>query len=177
MKAIAPGQLPQLLRAQPNLQLLVVRTSGEYFEMDALPARNVPLDIPVPKELFDSCDLSEDRAVYLLCRTGERAKKAGVKFEKEGFSPAVVVGGTPAWSEAGLPIERDAIDVISLDRQVRIAASSLVLICILLGSSVRRAFFGLSAFVGTGLVFARITDFCGRGLLLSRLPWSARKPA
>jgi rhodanese-related sulfurtransferase len=113
MKAIAPGQLPQLLRAQPNLQLLVVRTSGEYFEMDALPARNVPLDIPVPKELFDSCDLSEDRAVYLLCRTGERAKKAGVKIEKEGFSPAVVVGGTPAWSEAGLPIERDAIEVIS----------------------------------------------------------------
>ena len=176
MKTIAPARLHQLLKAQPDLQLLDVRTPVEYAEMHAHPARNVPLDSLVPKELFGSGDLSEDQAVYLLCRTGGRAKKAAEKFAQEGFAEAVVVeGGTLAWNEVGLPVERGPVKVISLERQVRIAAGSLVLSGILLGSCVHRGFFGLSAFVGAGLVFAGITDFCGMGLLLSKLPWNTRK--
>ncbi len=66
--------------------------------------------------------------------------------------------------------------VISLERQVRIVAGSLVLIGVLLGWFVHRGFFGLSAFVGAGLVFAGITDFCGMGLLLAKLPWNTRLP-
>jgi predicted branched-subunit amino acid permease len=54
-------------------------------------------------------------------------------------------------------------------------AGSLVLIGVLLGWFVHRGFFGLSAFVGAGLVFAGITDFCGMGLLLAKLPWNKRK--
>jgi rhodanese-related sulfurtransferase len=176
MKTIAPAQLHQLLKAQPDLQLLDVRTPVEYAEIHAHPARNVPLDSLAPKKLFGSGDLAEDQAVYLLCRTGGRAKKAAEKFVKEGFPEAVVVeGGTLAWNEAGLPVERGPVKVISLERQVRMTAGSLVLSGILLGSLVHRGFFGLSAFVGAGLVFAGITDFCGMGLLLSKPPWNTRK--
>ena len=32
----------------------------------------------------------------------------------------------------------------------------------------------LAAFVGAGLVFAGITDWCGMGLLLARAPWNQR---
>jgi hypothetical protein len=32
--------------------------------------------------------------------------------------------------------------------------------------------FGLSAFIGAGLVFAGITDTCGMGMMLSRMPWN-----
>jgi hypothetical protein len=32
----------------------------------------------------------------------------------------------------------------------------------------------LSAFVGAGLIFAGITDFCGMGLLLAKLPWNTK---
>ena len=32
--------------------------------------------------------------------------------------------------------------------------------------------FGLSAFVGAGLVFAGLTDTCGMGMLLARMPWN-----
>jgi hypothetical protein len=35
----------------------------------------------------------------------------------------------------------------------------------------------LSAFVGAGLIFAGITDFCGMGLLLAKLPWNNRSHA
>jgi predicted branched-subunit amino acid permease len=58
---------------------------------------------------------------------------------------------------------------------VRIVAGSLVLIGVVLGWFVHRGFFGLSAFVGAGLVFAGITDFCGMGLLLAKLPWNKRQ--
>ena len=37
------------------------------------------------------------------------------------------------------------------------------------------AFIGLSAFVGAGLVFAGVTDTCGMGLLLARMPWNRVK--
>ena len=89
----------------------------------------------------------------------------------------MVEGGTLAWIEANLPVTRSAVKVISLERQVRIVAGSLVLIGVLLGWFVHPDFFGLSAFVGAGLVFAGITDFCGMGLLLAKLPWNTRPHA
>jgi DUF2892 family protein len=36
-------------------------------------------------------------------------------------------------------------------------------------------FIWLSGIVGAGLVFAGITDFCGMGLLIAKLPWNKRK--
>lgn len=60
---------------------------------------------------------------------------------------------------------------MSLERQVRIAAGTLVLVGIGL-SWVHPGFLGLSAFVGAGLVFAGITDTCGMGLMLARMPWN-----
>jgi rhodanese-related sulfurtransferase len=82
-----------------------------------------------------------------------------------------VEGGTLAWAEAGLPVVRGP-KAISLERQVRIAAGSLVLLGAVLGWFVHPAFVGLSAFIGAGLVFAGVTDTCGMALLLARMPWN-----
>jgi len=49
-----------------------------------------------------------------------------------------------------------------------------VLTGVLLAIFVHPYFIGLSAFVGAGLVFAGITDWCGMGLLLAKLPWNAK---
>ena len=38
-------------------------------------------------------------------------------------------------------------------------------------------FLDLSAFVGAGLVFAGITDTCGMGMMLARMPWNQVKDA
>jgi hypothetical protein len=59
-----------------------------------------------------------------------------------------------------------------LERQVRIAAGLLVVLGIVLGWLVHPGCFGLSAFVGTGLIYAGVTDRCGMGLLLARMPWN-----
>ena len=57
---------------------------------------------------------------------------------------------------------------------MRIAAGALVVTGVVLAQWVNHWFIGLSAFVGAGLVFAGITDFCGMGLLLARMPWNKR---
>ena len=61
---------------------------------------------------------------------------------------------------------------MSLERQVRIAAGSLVVIGVAVGHFVNPAGFGLSAFIGAGLVFAGITDTCGMGMVIAKMPWN-----
>ncbi len=177
MKTIAPAELQKLLITQPEPCLIDVRTSMEFAEVHVPQAQSIPLDEINPKDLVGSGRVRKDQPVYLLCRSGGRAAKAAEKFAREGFTqPIVVAGGTLAWIGANLPVTRGPTKVISLERQVRIAAGLLVLLGILLGWFVHRDFFGLSAFVGAGLVFAGITDFCGMGLLLAKLPWNTRPP-
>ena len=172
MKTISPAELQKLFTTQPALPVIDVRTPVEFAEIHVPQARNIPLDELKPGSL----QLSKDQPVYLLCRSGQRATKAAEKIMREGFVQAIVIeGGTLAWIDANLPVTRSAAKVISLERQVRIVAGALVLIGVLLGWLVHRGFFGLSAFVGAGLIFAGITDFCGMGLLLAKLPWNKSK--
>jgi rhodanese-related sulfurtransferase len=171
MKTITPIQLQTILAAQPSSPVIDVRTPVEFAEVHVPQARSVPLDELKPSSL----QLQKDKPVYLLCRSGQRATKAAEKFAKEGFSqPIVVEGGTLAWIKANLPVERSTVKVVSLERQVRIAAGALVFTGVLLARFVNFDFIWLSGFVGAGLVFAGITDFCGMGLLLAKLPWNKR---
>ena len=175
MKTISPTDLQKELAREPGTALLDVRTPIEFAEVHVAQARNIPLDGLEPTALVQSGILPQDQPVYILCRSGGRAGKAAEKFSREGLTNAVVVeGGTLAWIEAGLPVDRGVTKVISLERQVRIAAGSLVLTGFLLTWLVNPYFLGLSAFVGGGLVFAGITDWCGMGLLLARMPWNSR---
>ena len=177
VKTISPNELQKLLAAQPDLPLLDVRTPVEFAEVHVPQALSIPLADLNPRELAGSGQIRKDQPVYFICRSDQRATRAAEKCAKEGFAhPVVVEGGTLAWLAANLPVTRGQTKVISLERQVRIAAGSLVLTGVLLGWFVHPGFFGLAAFVGAGLVFAGITDFCGMGLLLAKLPWNSRLP-
>jgi rhodanese-related sulfurtransferase len=172
MKTISPAQLQKLLTDQPEAPLIDVRTPVEFAEVHVPQARSVPLDELNPNSL----QLPKDQPVYLLCRGGQRATKAADKLAKEGFAqPVIVEGGTLAWIEANLPVTRSAVKVMSLERQVRITAGALVFTSVLLAQFVDSRFIWLSGFVGVGLVFAGITDFCGMGLLLAKTPWNKRR--
>ena len=41
-----------------------------------------------------------------------------------------------------------------------------------IGHFVHPVGYGLSAFVGAGLIFAGITDTCGLGMLVAKMPWN-----
>ena len=175
MKTITPVELQKRLQSYPGLLLVDVRTPAEYAEVHVPQARNEPLDRLRPEKFIVSGALPDGQPAYLLCRTGGCAAKAAEKFAAAGQDRGVVIeGGTQAWIAAGLPVDRGTAKVISLERQVRIAAGALVLLGVVLGWLMHPAFFGLSGFVGAGLIFAGITDFCGMGLLLARMPWNNR---
>jgi rhodanese-related sulfurtransferase len=143
---ISPRDLDALRSGGRDVELIDVRTPVEYGEVHIPFARNVPLSD------FDAATVA-------------RLLAAGVT------NVVNVAGGTLAWAESGLPVVRGQ-RALALERQVRIAAGLLVLIGAILAWLVHPAFNALSAFVGAGLVFAGVTDTCGMGLLLSRMPWN-----
>jgi rhodanese-related sulfurtransferase len=167
---IRAQELAALAQGGRTVELIDVRTPVEFREVHATIARNVPLDQLAPPALLTGRTSTEP--LYFICRSGSRAKQACERLHAAGFANAVnVEGGTLAWVENGLPVVRGK-KAISLERQVRIAAGSIVLVGVSLGWFVHEAFLGLAAFVGAGLVFAGITDTCGMGLLLARMPWN-----
>jgi rhodanese-related sulfurtransferase len=108
----------------------------------------------------------------LVCRSGSRARQAAEKLQSAEIPTlSVLTGGLSAWEGAGLPLTKGEKS-ISLERQVRIAAGSLVVIGLLLGYLISPLWLGLSAFVGAGLIFSGVTDTCGMALLLARMPWN-----
>ena len=66
-------------------------------------------------------------------------------------------------------------EVRALDTGRRALRSFGLLVGAVLAMLVHPYFAGLSAFVGAGLMFAGITDTCGMGLLLARMPWNQVK--
>ena len=169
---VTPRELEAICRRGDPVDLIDVRTPVEYQEVHAEPARLVPLDRLDPKAVMEARNGTKGDPIYVICRSGSRAREACEKFQGAGYTNAVSVeGGTLEWARAGLPVVRGA-RIISLERQVRIAAGSLVVLGTALGAFVHPGFLALAAFVGSGLVFAGITDTCGMGLLLARMPWN-----
>ncbi len=169
---ISPQAFAKLCSEGTHIDLIDVRTPVEYREVHVQIARNIPLDQLDAAVLMQARNGSANEPLYVICRSGGRGQQACEKFLKAGFSNVInIEGGTMACMEAGLPVARGK-KAVSLERQVRIAAGSLVLLGTALGSFVHPAFIGLSAFVGAGLIFAGITDTCGMGMLLARMPWN-----
>lgn len=169
---ISPQELAARQARGEVCEVIDVRTPVEFREVHVTFARNVPLDRLDPHGLMNARNGVSQQPLYVICRSGNRANQACEKFVAAGFTNIMnVAGGTLAWEQAGLPVTRGK-KAVSLERQVRIAAGLLVLIGAVLGYFVNLNWIGLSAFVGVGLTFSGITDTCGMGMLLARMPWN-----
>lgn len=175
MTSITPRQLHDRLRRGEKPSLLDVRTPAEFAEIHIPGVHLEPLDRLDATKLASVNGFAKDQPLYIFCRSGNRAKQAAEKLEKGGYEQCQVVeGGTVAWAEAGLPVTRGTTKVISLERQVRIAAGAIVVTGVLLAQFVNPAFIWLSGFIGSGLLFAGLTDWCGMGMLIAKMPWNQR---
>ncbi|HBI45104.1 MAG TPA: sulfurtransferase [Planctomycetales bacterium] len=172
---ITPQELYEIRRSGKQVDLIDVRTPVEFREAHVEGARLVPLDGLDPPAVMTRRNGNAKEPLYVICRSGNRARQACERFVAAGFTDVVTVeGGAMAWEQAGLPLVRGK-KAVSLERQVRIAAGSLVLLGAVLALAVHPWFVLLPAFVGSGLVFAGVTDACGMGLLLARMPWNQVK--
>lgn len=170
---IDPQAARRLHDSDQQAILLDVRTPAEFAAGHIAGSRNVPLDTVESWAAAEGA--SSDRAVTVVCAGGGRARRGAATLDAAGFGRvAVLDGGVRGWTAAGLPISAGEGGAISLERQVRIAAGSLVVLGVLLAWAVTPYAVLLSLFVGAGLVFAGVTDTCGMGLLLAKAPWNRR---
>lgn len=166
----SPRDVEQRLSAGKPVTIIDVRTPAEFRGVHAAGARNVPID-ELELHVDELRQAAAGGPLYLICQGGGRSRKACERLAAAGIGVVNVTGGTNEWVAAGLPVERGR-STISLERQVRIAAGSLALTGALLAWFVHPAFVWLSAFIGGGLLFAGLTDTCGMGMLLAKMPWN-----
>jgi rhodanese-related sulfurtransferase len=172
VSTVTANQFAELSKSGQEVDLIDVRTPVEFREFHIQGARNVPLDQLDVAAVVRVRRTSANEPLYVICRSGGRGKKACEKFIAAGYTNVLnIEGGTVACIDAGLPVIRGK-KVMSLERQVRIAAGFIVTLGVVSGWLIHPAFLVLAAFVGAGLIFSGVTDTCGMGMLLAWMPWN-----
>jgi rhodanese-related sulfurtransferase len=82
--------------------LIDVRTPREYEDARVPGAVLIPLGEVV--ERIE--EVPTDGTVYVICARGPRSAKAVEHFRAQGIDAVNVAGGTVAWIDAGLPVDR-----------------------------------------------------------------------
>lgn len=157
---------------ETGARLVDIRDADEHARERIPGALNLPL--------ARISDLAADgRPVIFHCRSGMRtaANAAQLQTAAAGAPAYLLEGGIDSWRRAGFATVADRRQPLEIMRQVQITAGALVLAGVLLGWLVAPGFFGLSAFVGVGLMFAGTTGWCGMANLLRVMPWNRRAAA
>ncbi len=162
-------RLATLLAEDASVRLLDVRTAGEFESAHISGAYNVPLDL-LGEHAKDV--RTATGPVVLICQSGQRASKAEQLLRTAGLADIhVLEGGMKEWLSRGLAVKRVKAR-ISLERQVRIAAGAMAASGAIAALTVSPLFALVPAFIGSGLVFAGVTDTCAMGMMLARLPYN-----
>lgn len=169
LPGISPTKAKDLL--DQGAILIDIREADEHAREKVIGARHLPLS------KLDQADLAlhVGKPVIFHCKSGARTMKNASRLARKtgGVCEAFIVeGGLDAWKRAGLPVAIDRRQPIELQRQVQIGAGSMALAGTLLGALVSPWFYIVPGFVGTGLLLAGLTGFCGMARLLMRAPWN-----
>lgn len=153
--------------AARNVTVIDVREPMEYASGHISGSLNIPLS------RITKVDLPRGPLV-LVCQSGNRSTKALTQLVQQGHPHPVtdLLGGVPAWQQAGFDLHKLKGAPMPLMRQVQIAAGGLVLLGVILSQTVAPGWIWLSGFVGAGLTFAGISGFCGMARLLAAMPWN-----
>jgi rhodanese-related sulfurtransferase len=172
LQTIDPAQAKRLI--DDGAILVDIRESDEHAR------ERVPGALNRPLANLGSLQTGDAKAVIFHCRSGARTAANAQRLAAAADCQAYILeGGIDAWKKAGLPIAADRSQPIEIMRQVQITAGGLVLLGVVLGTWMAPAFYGLSAFVGAGLMFAGVSGWCGMAKMLALMPWNRRnlKPA
>lgn len=162
--------LATLIKDDPTVRLLDVRTPAEFENAHIGGAYNVPLG-----QLHEHAHevRAAKGAVVLICQSGGRAQKAEQLLRSAGMANVHVLdGGMNQWIAGRLPVQRVRARV-SLERQVRMVAGAMAAIGGFGALAVSPWFAVLPAVIGSGLVFSAATDTCAMGMMLAKLPYNS----
>ncbi|GGJ12652.1 rhodanese-like domain-containing protein [Paenarthrobacter histidinolovorans] len=168
--ALAPEILKTWLQEHQNLMVIDVRSAAEFDSLHIRGSYNVPL--PLLSEHTDELAARLSSRVILVCQSGVRAEQARQRMASVGLDSAhVLTGGVPAFAAAGGDVVKGK-DRWDLERQVRLAAGSLVILGLAGGRLLSPKVRMLSGAIGAGLTFSATTNTCAMGKALAAMPWN-----
>ncbi|MDR6558274.1 rhodanese-related sulfurtransferase [Arthrobacter pascens] len=174
--ALAPETLRIWIDQHEDLVMVDVRSAAEFESMHIRGSYNVPLSLL--SEHADELAARLGSRVVLVCQSGARAEQARQRLAKSGIESAyVLTGGAPGFAAAGGDVVKGK-DRWDLERQVRLAAGSLVVLGLAGGKFVSPKIRMLAGAIGAGLTVSAATNTCAMGQALSAMPWnqSAKEP-
>lgn len=158
------------LERDEQLMVIDVRTPAEFESLHIRGAYNVPLAMLA--EHTGELAVRFPAGVVLVCQSGARAEEARERLTSAGLTTAhVLAGGTAAYEAAGGDVVRGR-KRWEMNRQVRMAAGSLVLGGFIGSRTIARPVGYLSAAVGTGLIYSAVSNSCFMAQALARMPWN-----
>lgn len=164
-QTISPAEAKR--RIDAGAVLIDIRDPDEYARAHIPCAKNMPL-------AKIGCVEGAPEVIF-HCKSGMRTQANAAALAACTDAPVYLMdGGIDAWQKSGLECNVDRKQPLEIVRQVQIGAGSLVLLGVALGFLVSPALFGLSAFVGAGLVLTGTTGWCGMAKLLAAMPWNRR---
>lgn len=194
VQSISAEQLKQ--RGNDGGVILDVRTAMEHDQKRLVCAHaHVPLDTLDPAAFMRERNLAETAPVYILCRSGTRARQAADKFVAAGIKNVFVIsGGITACAEFGQEVEGTQVTAeaakkaaeaaaapaanmkglaaLPLEQQVRVVAGAVAALGALLGMMSSSVFTIIPFAVGCGLLYSGLTGDCRLALMLEKAPWN-----
>ncbi|MEV6162473.1 rhodanese-like domain-containing protein [Streptomyces sp. NPDC052052] len=165
--SLSPAQAAARLA---EFTVIDVRAPGEYASGHVPGALNIPLD-RIDEALPALKSAATRGSLLMVCASGVRSTRACDILAAADVDAMTLSGGTSAWEAEGRALDRPAGARATwpMERQVRLAAGSLVVAGLLAGIRYPAARW-LSAGVGSGLVFSAVSNTCGMAAVLSKLP-------
>lgn len=176
MQSIHAAEFKTLIDSTADVLVLDVRSGAEFESVHIPGSYNVPL--PLLAEHAEELAGKLATQVVLVCQSGVRATEAKANLAGAGFSNALVLdGGVPGFQRAGGKVVEGS-KRWALERQVRMAAGTLVVAGIAGGRFLTPRARGLAGAIGAGLAISAATNTCAMGKALSMMPWnkSAAEP-
>jgi rhodanese-related sulfurtransferase len=168
--SLAPETLRSWIAKHHDLVVLDVRSAAEFESLHIRGSYNVPLALL--SEHTDELAARLGARVVLVCQSGVRAEQARQRLATAGMDGAyVLTGGVSGFAGAGGDVVKGR-ERWDLERQVRLAAGSLVILGLAGGKFVSPKVRMLAGAIGAGLTFSAATNTCAMGKALSALPWN-----
>lgn len=179
LPAIEPEALHRTLREPARVRLIDVRSPAEYAQGHVAGAVSLPLATleraQVTRHLGPTAGTWDP--VYLMCESGTRAEQAAYRLRNLGLdNVAIVAGGTLAWQQAGLPLQRTA-PALPLEHQAQVAVGLILLLVLAKAMLLHPVFYVLLGALGAALIAAGLSGRLSLTHLVSRLPWNRTSTA
>lgn len=172
---VSPGaiidahELVRMRADDPAVHVIDVRSPGEFETGHIEGSYNVPLDL-LGEHARDLAALGHH--VVLVCQSGGRATKALEQLVAAGKSNLrLLEGGINAWTTSGGDVARTNHTRWAMERQVRLAAGTLVVAGVVGGIRIPAVRL-VAGLVGAGLAFSAVTNTCGMARVLAKLPYN-----